>query len=85
VVQQDDVAVHAALQDVQTILRNAISNAIRYTPEGGQVDIRIYGEEALAVIEVTDSGVGIPESDLLRVFDPFYRALGKMTPEVVWD
>ncbi|AXI01624.1 sensor histidine kinase [Aquirhabdus parva] len=77
VVQQDDVAVHAALQDVQTILRNAISNAIRYTPEGGQVDIRIYGEEALAVIEVTDSGLGIPESDLLRVFDPFYRALGQ--------
>lgn len=78
VLQQDDVWVKAAMQDIQTLLRNAISNAIRYTPIGGRVDIRIYATEACAFIEIIDTGAGIPEAELNRVFDPFYRALGQV-------
>jgi two-component system OmpR family sensor kinase len=78
VVQQEDVWVDAVMQDIQMILRNAISNAIRYTPIGGCVDIRIYSVEKIAFIEITDTGSGIPETELTRVFDPFYRVLGQV-------
>lgn len=77
VVQQEDIWVYAAMQDIQTLLRNAISNAIRYTPMGGRVDIRIYAALPFAVIDITDNGVGMPEAELTRVFDPFYRVLGQ--------
>jgi two-component system OmpR family sensor kinase len=78
VLNSEDVWVHAAMQDIQTLLRNAISNAIRYTPSGGRVDIRIYATDSLAFIEIINHGAGIPEAELSRVFDPFYRALGQV-------
>jgi signal transduction histidine kinase len=77
VLEQVDVRVMADGADIQTLLRNAISNAIRFTPRHGRVDIRIKAEAGCAVILVEDSGAGIPESEIGRVFDPFYRVLGQ--------
>ncbi len=77
VLEQDDVRVRADVADIQTLLRNAISNAIRFTPSHGRVDIRIKAVGSDAVIEVDDSGTGIPEAEIGRVFDPFYRVLGQ--------
>ncbi len=77
VIHQEEIWVHAAAQDMQTLLRNAISNAIRYTPISGRVDIRMYASEQFAIIDITDSGAGMPEAELTRVFDPFYRVLGQ--------
>jgi two-component system OmpR family sensor kinase len=78
VIYPEEVWVYAAMQDIQTLLRNAISNAIRYTPIGGRVDIRIYAIAPFALIEIIDSGAGMPEAELTRVFDPFYRAIGQV-------
>lgn len=53
---------------------NLLSNAARYTPEGGRVRIRLLRDGADAVIEVADSGMGVAEEDRGRVFTRFWRA-----------
>lgn len=58
------------------IIRNALDNALKYTPQGGEVTLRLLTEHDNAVIEVIDNGVGIPVSERERVFDAFYRAAG---------
>ncbi len=60
-------------ESVQTILSNLISNAVRYTPEGGRVSLEIAARGNQLVIQVTDTGIGIGKEDLSRVFERFYR------------
>lgn len=55
-------------------LTNLLSNAIKYSPEGGRVDFMLKVEDDNAVISVTDRGIGIPEADQARLFEPFHRA-----------
>jgi two-component system, OmpR family, sensor kinase len=58
------------------ILKNALENALKYTPDGGEVTLRLLSENDSAVIEVVDSGPGIPASEREFVFDSFYRIPG---------
>jgi heavy metal sensor kinase len=51
-----------------------IDNAIKYTSEGGRVDIKLKAASGYAMIQVADTGVGIAESDLAHIFDRFWRA-----------
>ncbi|WP_406141571.1 HAMP domain-containing histidine kinase [Streptomyces anulatus] len=56
---------------------NLVSNAVRHTPEGGRVTLRAYAHEegdGTVLVEVTDTGSGIPPEDLPHVFDRFWRA-----------
>lgn len=50
-----------------------IDNAIRYTPRGGRVDVRVWRDGGRAVVEVEDTGVGIPADERPRIFDRFFR------------
>jgi two-component system, OmpR family, sensor histidine kinase TctE len=52
---------------------NLLDNAIRYTPAGGKVALRVFAEGGKACMEVEDSGAGIPEAERDKVFTPFYR------------
>ena len=52
---------------------NIIENAIKYTPEGGKIRVRLHRDLRDAVLEISDTGVGIPAEDLPHVFDRFYR------------
>jgi signal transduction histidine kinase len=55
------------------VLTNLLSNAIGYTHSGGEVVVATRRERGLAIVNVEDTGVGIPESDLPLVFDRFHR------------
>lgn len=58
---------------MQKVLNNILANSIKFTPEGGSVTIRTYSTEASAVIEIKDTGRGIPEKDLKNIFNRFYQ------------
>lgn len=66
--------VAAARADVAIAVKNLVSNAVRYTPDGGTIDLRMRREANALWIEVTDTGPGIAEESLPRVFDRFFRA-----------
>jgi two-component system sensor histidine kinase BaeS len=58
---------------LRQVLGNLLSNALRFTPEGGSVDVRLSGGGSTAVLQASDSGPGIPEDELPHVFDRFFR------------
>jgi two-component system phosphate regulon sensor histidine kinase PhoR len=55
------------------VLLNLLDNAVKYTPDGGSVEVEVRRDEESFVLQVTDTGVGIPASDLQRIFERFYR------------
>ena len=58
---------------LRQVLTNLIDNAIKYSPDGGEVEIRLDADDADCLIEVADEGLGIPSSELERIFEKFYR------------
>jgi len=59
---------------LQQVIVNLIDNAIKYTPAGGMIEVRVGREAESAVLEVSDNGLGIPAHALPHVFERFYRA-----------
>ena len=76
VVGQGRAVVFVQRDDLKTLLRNLVENAVRYTPRGGRVDVSVHVFPGQVVLQVDDTGPGIPEDERERVFDPFYRILG---------
>jgi two-component system, OmpR family, sensor kinase len=72
-----DVAVVVDEMDLLTLTKNLLENAIRYTPAAGRIDIQLGLAAGLLIIDIEDSGPGIPLAERQRVFDPFYRVLGQ--------
>jgi two-component system OmpR family sensor kinase len=71
--RDSDVTVVGEREALLTLLSNLIDNAVRYTPAGGCVDVCVFRVEGAPVLEVTDTGPGIPPDERERVFDRFYR------------
>jgi two-component system OmpR family sensor kinase len=67
---------HCAPGDLRSVIDNLIENALRYTPEGGVVDVRVTSTGGKPAIEVIDTGPGIPMEMMDRVFDRFFRVPG---------
>ncbi|RKS27968.1 two-component system OmpR family sensor kinase [Pseudomonas sp. WPR_5_2] len=72
----EDVRVMIHDADLLAVVKNLVDNAIRYTPEGGRVDLSVTLENGAALLQIKDSGPGIASEEQERVFDPFYRSLG---------
>jgi len=65
--------VTADKEKIEQVVINIISNALKYTPDGGLVILRARSDAHTVYISVSDNGVGIPEEDLPRLFERFYR------------
>ena len=72
-VTADVPPVYADKDDIQRVILNILSNSIKYTPDGGNIKIYVGFVFNDAYIKVIDNGIGIPESDLNRIFERFYR------------
>ena len=55
------------------LVENLVENAVKYSPEGGPVQIRVWQEDGVNNLTVTDSGIGIPSEDLPHIFERFHR------------
>ena len=65
--------------NMEEVLSNLITNSINYTPDGGKVTVSATVENDYLSISVSDTGFGIPEDDLDRIFDRFYRVKNEKT------
>jgi two-component system OmpR family sensor kinase len=75
-VRSDPTPIQGDPLHVYALVRNAVDNAVRYTPAGGVVDVSVFAEGGRALLVVEDTGPGIAPADIERVFEPFARLLG---------
>ncbi len=71
---QPGAAVMATPDGLDRIFNNLVSNAIKYTPAGGQITVTLSKTDKKLAVDVADSGIGIPEDALEHLFEEFYRA-----------
>jgi len=75
--------INADRNSMEGIFTNLISNAIKYTPEGGKVWVNLNEEGGFVKATVSDTGIGIKKEDLPRIFDKFYRVKTSETRQIV--
>jgi two-component system phosphate regulon sensor histidine kinase PhoR len=66
---------------LKQVVVNLLDNAIKYTPDGGRIRLKIGREEGSAVLDVVDDGIGIPPEALPHVFKRFFRVDGSRSRE----
>lgn len=71
---RDAIIVDADMMRVQQVVANLVSNALKYSPDGGYVEVSVSADDGEPTIEVTDQGLGIDKGDLPHIFEPFRRA-----------
>jgi two-component system phosphate regulon sensor histidine kinase PhoR len=65
--------VYMVKQQIEQVIINLLDNAIKYTPEGGNINIEVKKSGDKMFFSIQDSGIGIPEEDKKRIFERFYR------------
>ena len=81
-VTADVPPVYADKDDIERVVLNILSNSIKYTPDGGEIKIYVGFVYNDAYIKIFDNGIGIPEEDLSRIFERFYRVDKARTREM---
>ncbi|HEY7181950.1 MAG TPA: heavy metal sensor histidine kinase [Blastocatellia bacterium] len=69
----DETAIRGDEDLLRRMVVNLLDNAIKYTPDGGSVSVKLWRENGLVRLRVTDNGIGIPTEAAARVFERFYR------------
>jgi signal transduction histidine kinase len=64
------------------VVSNLVGNAVKYTPEGGQISVSVFARNGHVAVAVEDDGIGISSEDLPHIFDKFYRARNRETEGV---
>ena len=81
-VLQSDIAavspVNGSFTYLRRVLDNLMNNAMKFTPEGGAITVRVWQEGEKVMLEVRDTGIGIPADQLARIFDRFYQVDGSL-------
>lgn len=76
VIEGESVTIWGESESIRALIANLVDNAVRYTQPGGIVDVAVRRGEFVAIIEVIDSGPGIPPGEREHVFERFYRCAG---------
>jgi signal transduction histidine kinase len=79
---KDSVCLDADAEEMEIIFNNLISNAIKYNHEGGKVDCSILAGEGILTIRVTDTGIGMSQADIEKIFDDFVRIKNEKTKNI---
>ncbi len=74
----DKVSIYADTAQITTVLDNLISNAVKFSPSGGRINIELRTDGQWAVIDVADEGPGISDSEHDRIFEAFYKSPSTM-------
>lgn len=69
-----DIYINGDVNRIKQMIRIFVDNAIKYTPEGKAISIKIFAEDNWAVVEIKDQGIGISEKDMNNIFERFFRA-----------
>jgi two-component system phosphate regulon sensor histidine kinase PhoR len=72
-VRSEPATVQGSAEDLALLVRNLLDNAIRYSPDGGRVQLDVDSRDGDVLLSVRDTGIGIPSRDLPRIFERFYR------------
>ena len=72
-VTADVPSVYADRDGIERVILNILSNSIKYTPDGGKIDIYVGYVHNDAYVKIKDNGIGIPKNDLERIYERFYR------------
>jgi signal transduction histidine kinase len=72
----DDLILYADRDGLHDIFINLLSNAFKFTPEGGQISIIARPKENYTLLEIRDTGMGVPADKLQKIFDEFYQVEG---------
>ncbi len=73
---------YADKDDIERVILNILTNSIKYTKDGGEIKIYVGFVYTDAYIKIIDNGMGIPEEDLTRIFERFYRVDKARTREL---
>ena len=70
---EDDIRVLIDRDRFEQVIMNILSNAIKYTQNGGRIDVDAQVQESTVVVSVRDNGIGVEENEIPRIFERFYR------------
>lgn len=76
---EDEIIAYVDKEKFDKILTNVLSNAFKFTPEGGNIEVHVRKHKEQAEIEISDTGMGIPQHQIDKIFDRFYQVDGSHT------